>query len=222
MKSSRQYTPLFPLLALSLIVPAAQSFAAGVDMNDPRRAARREDDIRIDAQLVHDTVGSGSPVAAKYQIENLTDAPIAVADKVADVSYDPETLTVTLTLGAEIPNGASLPKLVTIAPGEKKTLSGGGSLRVNVAARGPFTTAPRYVQIRVSILRDISAFRDALQRQARNESVRITDELFGRWLDANDSISLNAIPVRWTGEDPRHMGAEVSGAAMHRQTSPGW
>ena len=94
--------------------------AAGVDFKDPRRALGRQDDIKVDAQMLQETISSGSPISVTYQIENLTPAPIAIADKVADASFDPDSLTITVSIGAEIPQGTTMPHLITIAPGQTR------------------------------------------------------------------------------------------------------
>src|SRR6266508_2349337 len=95
-------------LAIAVFHVAAV-YAAHIDMNDPRRALGREDDIRVDAQLVQDTVSSGSPVGVTYRIENLTPEPVAVADKVCDVSYDVESRTITVAVGSEVPKAGMMP-----------------------------------------------------------------------------------------------------------------
>jgi len=56
--------------------------AARVDMKDPKRAIGREDDIRVDAQILTDSVAANAPIHVVYQIENLTSHFIAVADRV--------------------------------------------------------------------------------------------------------------------------------------------
>jgi hypothetical protein len=209
MKSSRQFKPLFTSLVVTLAF-AGNLFAGGVDMKDPRRALGREDDIRVDAQLLRDSVSPHAPLAATYQIENLSNSWIAVADRVTDVSYDPAARTLTFTIGAEIPTGKAVPHLVTIAPGQKKTLNAAGTVRVVIPARGVFTAAPRYVQLKVNVLRDITAFSDVLARQGSSETpVAMNDEVFAHWLDANDSILLNALPVQWeTKPDPHSVAAD--------------
>ena len=46
---------------------AAAANAASIDMNDPRRALGREGDVRIDAQLVSETVAHGAPIMVTWQ-----------------------------------------------------------------------------------------------------------------------------------------------------------
>src|SRR5213595_2857471 len=96
---SRQFAPFF---AAVVFLAAAEAQAAHVDMKDPRRALGREDDIRVDAELFQDIVSPSTPLSVTYQIKNLTESPIAVADKVTAISYDDESQTITLEIGAEI------------------------------------------------------------------------------------------------------------------------
>jgi hypothetical protein len=67
--------PFVPAVAFTLI--AGASLAARVDLTDPRRALGREDNIRVDAQITQETISSSVPLNVTYQVENLTQAPIA-------------------------------------------------------------------------------------------------------------------------------------------------
>src|SRR5437588_12830617 len=87
MKSSRA------IIALAVLLIAATVQAAKVDMRDPRRAVGREDDVRVDAELAQDSVSPHSKICVVYQIQNLTQAPIALADKISDATHDSATQT---------------------------------------------------------------------------------------------------------------------------------
>ncbi len=201
MRSSKT---LFSVVACSLI-GAATATAARVDFKDPRRALGREGDVRVDAELIQDTVSPSSPVNVTYQIENLSATTIAVADKVCDVSFDIDSRTVTLSIGAEVPPGANMPHLVTIHPGEKRVLSGGAMLHINVPMmRTPWTAVPRYVQIRVTILRDVTPFVKLIEQQNKTAlPVPLPNDVFDRWVENSDSVLLNSIPVYWKYENRR-------------------
>src|SRR5260221_9562954 len=79
--------------------------AARLDMNDPRRAVVREDDVRIDAQVLQQELSSSSPLSVTWQIQNFTDATIAVADRTTHIDYYPDTGTIIFSIGAEVPDG---------------------------------------------------------------------------------------------------------------------
>jgi len=186
-------------LAASTLLTTAAANASGIDMNDPRRALGRENDVRIDAQLVQDTVTPGTAIAVTYQIQNFSASPVAVADKLTDASYDEDARTITIGIGSEVPGDGSLPHLVIVAPGEKKVLRTAVTPVFSAAAmRTSFAASPRYVQMKVTILRNLAPFQPLLQSQSR---ARLSDDLFNRWIEGSDTIFLNTLPVAWTPRD---------------------
>jgi len=189
---------LFVLLAAITLIHAAAATASAIDMDDPRRLVGREDDVRIDAQLIQDTLSPGSPVGVTYQIQNLSLHAVAIADKVATASYDEDSRTVTLAVGAEVPPDGRMPHLVVIAPGEKKILRAGATPAFNAAAIRPsMGVVPRYVQLKVSILRDLAPFEQLIAQQGRVPQ-NLSDAQFDSWFESNDSIFLNSVPVRFS------------------------
>src|SRR6266496_131699 len=98
MQSSK---PFFAAVIVATIGAGAAS-AAHVDFKDPRRALGREGNVRIDAELAQDMVSSNSPLNVTYQVENLTNSTIAIADKVGDAAFDMDSRTITLAIGAEV------------------------------------------------------------------------------------------------------------------------
>lgn len=208
MRSSRIF---LAMIATIVALYAAAANAASIDMNDPRRALGREDNIRIDAQLVQDTVSSGSPISITYQIENLTQNPIAIADKVTDASFDSDNATITVSIGSEVPENGAMPHVALIRPGEKKVFTTAATAYVNTPTTAtPWTVVPRYVQVKVNVLRDLAPFRALIENHRPN--VMLSDEQFDRWLESNDTIFLNTIPVRWA---PRQRsGAEADHSTL--------
>lgn len=208
MKSSRVLSLIFTAVSL---FPIAAAHAASVDMNDPRRAVGREDDVRIDAVLLQDFVASGAPVTVNYQVENLSKDPIAIADKVCEISYDAADRAVVVSIGSDVPKAGVMPKLVVLAPNEKKTFSAGGLVHVQARADGdPFVSTPHAVQIKVSILRGLAAFRALITRQSQSSApVALTDAQFEQWLEGNDTILLNAIPVHYSA-NPKSAATDAS------------
>lgn len=199
MKPSRLF---YALIAAIVLLHAAAATADSIDMDDPRRTVGREDDVRVDAQLVQDTISPGTPIGVAYQIENLSSTPVALADKVTDATYDADSRTITVAIGSEVPHDGHMPHLVTIAPGEKKVFRTGvtPALAATVA-RSPLT-APRFVQVKVSILRDLVPFAKLIAAQSQRQQMRtaqpLSDELFDKWFESNDTIFLNAVPVRFS------------------------
>jgi hypothetical protein len=176
--------------------------AAGVDLKDPRRALGREGDIRVDAQILQETLSPGSPISVTYQVENLTTAPIAIADKVAAASFDADSQTITVTIGAEIPEGTAMPHLTTIAPGQTRVFRIGASAQVLVAGGASrWTHVPRFVQITVNVLRDLNPFAKLIEQQAQSAAAPpLPNNLFDTWVASISSVELNVLPVRWSNE----------------------
>jgi hypothetical protein len=195
MKSTRLF--VFLLTAITLLHVAAAN-AAGIDMEDPRRALGRENDVRVDAQVLNETVSPGMPIAVTCQIQNFTATPVAIAERIADASYDEESRTITFAIGSEIPTGDSVPRLVLIGPGEKKVFRVSATPVMNVRANSVtrFGNAPRFIQVKVNILRELGSFNDLIARQAAGPQP-MSNELFDRWLESNDTIYLNSLPVHF-------------------------
>lgn len=197
MNASR-ITSLTFVVAIST-APAAP--AASVDMADAFRAVGRENDVRVDAQLLSEVVRAGSPIAVTYQVQNLTAQAVAVAEKLCSASYDADSQTIVVSLGSEIPPDGNMPKMVTVAPGETKTFAVATNLRVAL----PMATArrvalPRFVQMKISILRNLEPFTALLTRQREAKSavtLPLTDAQFDEWLKGNETIFLNSLPIRY-------------------------
>lgn len=199
MKSSKWFLAIVATIA---VLSAAAASAAGVDMKDPRRAVGREDDIRIDALVLQEAITSQSGVHVTYQIHNQTTDAVAVADRVSETSYDADTQTITLSIGSEVPASGAMPHVVVIGPGETKVLSGGAAVHVPVPnVRSPFISVPRYVQVKVNVLRDLKPFEKLITEQqhaaAAQTAQKLDDSLFEKWVESNDAIFLNSVPVRW-------------------------
>ena len=202
----------FLLIAATALVTTT-ALAARVDMKDPRRALALEDDLRIDAQLADDQIGSGSTVNVTFQVQNNSSHPVAIATKVTDSSYDADSQTVTIAIGSEIPNGATMPHLVVVKPAETRTFTAAAAVHVVMpTVRSPFVAYPRYLQVQINVLRDIAPFADLIAQQREMSQPPLPDTLFETWVQSNDAIFLNSIPVHWrNSRSPvEQNGADVS------------
>lgn len=74
-----------------------------------------------------------------------------------------------------------------------KTLTAGAM--VKSSSRQRQMAGPAFVQIRVSLLRDAAPF------TALRAGVALTDDDFDQWLELNESIVLNTIPVRYRAQE---------------------
>ncbi len=211
-----KFSKPFVLIVVAVLSISAAANAARVDMSDPRRALGREDDVRVDAQLLRESISAGSPIGVTYRIQNLTKSPVAVAEKRCEASYDADTQTVNVSIGAEVPVDGNMPRMAVIGPGEKKTFTVAAVLRLAVAGpRAARVAGPRFVQIKVNILRDLAPFQDLLGKQQQIAGtagpIPLTDAQFDRWLEGNDAIFLNTIPVSFDPRKPEGVTAEASG-----------
>lgn len=195
---------VFPVLVTFIVLlQAAAAGAANIDMDDPRRALGREGNVRVDAQLVRETVTPGTPIGITYQIQNFSPATVAIASKVSDASYDEDTRTITLAVGSEVPPDGNMPQMIIIGPGEKKVLQTAATPALRAAAtRTAFSSTPRYVQVKVAILRNIQPFLGLIQKQDGRTKQRLSDELFEKYLESNDTIFLNSVPVDYVPPQP--------------------
>ena len=146
-------------VAVFLLV-SSTARAAGVDIKDPRRALGREDDIRVDAQMLQETLSPGSPISVTYQIENLTD----VADRDRRQSRRRD---VRRRLADDHrldrrgnSQGTAMPHLTTIAPGQTRAFRIGASAQVLVA------------ECEESVGACAALRADRRQRPARSQAVR--------------------------------------------------
>jgi hypothetical protein len=183
--------PFFAVSALIVLTAALAEAATGVDMRDPRRAVGREDDIRVDAELFDESVGSAIHVV--YEVSNLSPAPVAIADVPPAATFDRDSGTITMSVGAEIPTGTTVPRLVTINPGEKKSFRASATVRIVPAqVRMRYAAVPRSVQIKVNVLRDPKTI------EQLDAKARIDDKLFELWVNSNLPVLTNTIPIRWS------------------------
>jgi len=185
-----------------ILLVSSTARAAGVDFKDPRRALGREDDIRVDAEMIQETLSAGSPISVTYQIANLTSAPIAIADKIADATFDADSQTITISIGAEIPEGTAMPHLTVIPAGQTRAFRIGASAQILIPnAKSPWAHVPRFVQITVNVLRDLKPFAKLIAQQTQSAvPPPLPNELFDTWVASVSSVELNVLPVRWSNE----------------------
>jgi hypothetical protein len=104
-----------------------------------------------------------------------------------------------------------MPHLVIIRPGEKRVLAGGALVHVVTPdTRTPWTAVPRFIQIQVTVLRDITPFVSLIEQQGKaTAAVPLPSDMFDRWVENSESVLLNTIPVYWKNEK-RRGSAEVA------------
>ncbi|HVG23624.1 MAG TPA: hypothetical protein VND45_05675 [Thermoanaerobaculia bacterium] len=188
-----------PVPLFALLLAAACGSTNKVDMREARRVVGTESAVRIDAQITDD-VAAGSPLAITYQITNQRTEPIAIADIVPETTWDDETRTLTVGIGSEVPGQSALPRLIRVAPGETKSFS--TTARVNrviprSSSPNPGVVEATLLRLKVNFLGDTKPFAELIDipEKAVIDSKR-ADELFATWLERNEVVYTNAVPVK--------------------------
>ncbi|MEO8380937.1 MAG: hypothetical protein ABI779_14840 [Acidobacteriota bacterium] len=186
-------------LAVSLLCFAACSSAV-VNMAEPRRVVGTESSVRVDAEI-SDEVNPGAPVMIKYVVTNQRQEAIAIADILPETTFDRETRTVTVNIGAEVPGEVMLPRLVRIGPGETKTFSASARVisSIPVLSANPRAVNQTLLRLKLNFLGDTLPFAEliGIPERAIADKQR-ADALFGPWLERNEVLYTNAVPVQVT------------------------
>lgn len=159
------------LLLLALLAGGCASTRT-IDPEEPRRIVGTENDVRIDAEVFGEKISAASAVPIRYEITNQRSTPIAVADMVSASSYDPDTRTITVDIGSEVPGTELLPRLIAIAPGEKKSFSTSARVRMLMPGAGRSGNVPAALRIKLSFLGgDLTVFQPllAMTQKALND-----------------------------------------------------
>ena len=191
-----------PLLLLSaLVLASCASSGKPVDMTEPRRVVGTENLVRVDAEIYADKLTTNGSIPIKYDITNDRQGTILVADLVPQATYDPDTQTVIVALGSEVPGMELLPRLIPIQPGEKKTFSTAARVTILLPnASSPVMRFPNALRVKLNFLGETKPFEKlvAITEKALHDP-KLADELFPKWLEQNETVVTNALPMRWAG-----------------------
>ena len=170
-------------------------------MQEPRRLVGTENDVRLDAEIIGDQLSPAARLPIKYDITNHRTTPIAVADLIPDTTYDPDTQTITVSLGAEVPGEEFLPRLILIPAGEKKSFSANAAVKVVMpGGPNPFMRAPNGMRLKLNFLSDPKPFVKLIDIPERAvHDPKLAAELFSKWVEGNESVYTNTLPMRWSG-----------------------
>jgi len=168
-----------------------------VNMSEPRRIVGTESSVRIDAEI-SDELRAGAPLGITYQITNQRSTAIAVADILPETTWDPETHTVTVSIGSEVPGLTILPRLVKIGPGEKKSFTTTARVaRLMAQSSDPRKTPLTLLRLKVNFLGDTEPFVELIDIPEKGiADAKRADELFAVWLERNEAVYTNAVPVQ--------------------------
>lgn len=185
------------------ITLAGCASSPSVDLTEPRRVLGRENDVRLDAQIFSERLSPNATVRIVWEVTNERPHPIAIADIVSITTFEPDTATLTVHIGSEVPGNQLLPRLIELAPGQKHARSIGAKMPPIRDTAGGRAIVPRQLRIRLSYLQDTGPFQElvGISERAVADSAR-ADELFEQWVEATRTIETNALPVEWAGSGP--------------------
>lgn len=196
------------LLFLSVVAAGcASSQPPKVHMDEPRRLVGTENDVRVDAEIIGDHLTAGVAVPITYVITNQRSTPILIADLLPNTTWDEETGIVTIDIGTEIPGEQLLPRLISIESGEKKSLTAKATLNVMLSKhQTPNSIVPQALRIRINFLGETKPFEKLINIPEKAvHDPQYANEIFTKWVEANETVVTNAIPVQWfhgtSGED---------------------
>ncbi len=188
-------------MAATILLGACATAKNGTPVNqsEPRRVVGTDNDVRIDAEVFGDVLAASMTLPLKYDITNNRQAAIAIADLVPETTYDEDTRVVTISLGSEVPGTTLLPHLISINPGEKKTFRAVARVNIMLPANTPLTPIPRELRLKLNFLSDISQFEKLITMTEKGMyDPKLADELFPKWLERNETVYTNTLPMRWS------------------------
>ena len=185
-------------IALLLFILAACTSTKPVDMKEPRRVVGTENDVRIDAEVYGDTLTPNVNIPIKYDITNNRSTSILVADLLLQATYDPDTFTVTVDIGSEIPGEQFLPS------GGKRSFSGSAHVAImQNPTSTPFSPRPNALKIRVNFLGDPKPFAKLIDIPEKSvHDPELATALFSKWVEQNETVVTNTLPMRWRAGSP--------------------
>ena len=189
--------------AAVLLTVSCASSAPTVDPESSLRVVGTENDVRIDAQILSNSIGPSSLVTFVYEIRNLREDPIIFAEVDPSVEYVPSTATFTVGLGAEIPLDGALTKMTRIESGESRVFK--VAARVAIPPAAARFARPRFLQVRLNYLDFVEPFEPYIEAPAAADEI-----LFASWISHMAAIVTNALPIRW-GATPIVSAAERLG-----------
>ena len=201
---------LFALLIVAVLQACSSAPPRPVAAPDPRLATRNlgearkvvgnESGIMVNAEIYNSAqIDASSTVIVVCEIENRRHESIAIADIIPVSTYDAESRTITVQLGSEVPGTQLVPRLLEVKPGETRKLTLGAHMNVQIPHLGPMLAIPRELQVKVNFLGDARPFAklvDIPEKAVHDPD--LANELFAKWVEGNEAVLTNAVPVHWS------------------------
>jgi hypothetical protein len=208
--------------------PAATAVTAApakppLDLKQGLKAVGSESDVVVTAQIYDSNyISTSSTITILYEVQNRRTTAIAVADTMPVTTYDPYSRTILVQLGAEIPGSELLPRLIEIGPGITQKFTAGAHTNVQVPYIGAILAVPRQLQITINFLGDVQPFQKLVnisQKAVRDPA--LASDLFPKWVERNETVAMNTLPVHWTvsattQQPDASAGADQSGRRTRR------
>ena len=192
-----------------------------VEEKEARRAVGTENGVRLDVEVYSDSLTTNSTIPLKYEITNHRNQTILVADLIPLGSYDAETQTVTVNLGTEIPGENFLPRLIAVRPEERKSFQTSAHVAIAANPGTPWTPRPNGVRIRLNFLDDTGTFSKLIDIPEKAVyDPKLADSLFQKWVENNETVVTNILPMRWQGGMASMFG-DTPSAPTRRGRAPG-
>jgi hypothetical protein len=193
--------PLRRAIVPFALLLAGACASAPVNMKEPRRLVGTDNDVRIDAEVIGDQLSPSARLPIKYDITNNRASAIAVAELIPETTYDSDTQTLTITLGAEVPGEEVLPRLALIGPGAKRSFSTNAVVKIVMpGGPNPFMHYPNSMRVKLNFLSDPKPFMKLIDIPERAvHDAQLASELFPKWVEGNETVYTNTLPMRWTG-----------------------
>jgi hypothetical protein len=177
-----------------------------------------ENNVRVDAEISGEDLVQGASIAVKYDITNQRSSPILVADLIPQMDYDPETRTAIISIGSEIPGEEILPRLISIPSGGRRSFDVGAHVSIRMPPSSPFTPNPSALQLRINFLGDPKPFLKLIDIPERAVHDRqLAAELFPKWVEGNETVTTNALPMHWRGPHPSAIEDPATGVVPSRR-----
>lgn len=188
-------------------------------MKEPRRVVGTENGVRVDAEVYGDSLGPNVSLPLKYDVTNQRGDTILIADLLPQANYDPETRMVTVAIGTEIPGEEFLPRLIPIHSGEKKTFQAGVHVVIVATVSTPWIPRPNALRLKINFLGgDSKPFEQLVsipEKAVRDP--KLANALFTTWVERNESVMTNTLPMRWSTD----VVSETPAAPIGRRRGPG-
>lgn len=196
--------------------PAA-SPTANVAPASPQNLARErsiigtENGVRVEAKVYGDVLKEASNVNVNYEIINDRSTAVAIADIMPMSTYDPELQTVTLEIGSEVPGQELLPRLLVIPPGSRKSFSAAAHVGVVHPTDSHLARTPNALRVKVNFLGDTKPFEKLIGIPERSvHDPQLANDLFAQWIERNEIVVTNTLPMHWSVNGDGQPGAEWS------------